>query len=84
MKCCPEEESNEVPDIPMANACADPRAVMIMDLHAHSTSAAMEGPRRSQNLAAVTIRHFVMPVESRHRDLCPIFIKLWWIVLKLS
>jgi hypothetical protein len=53
---------------------ADPRAVVVVHLHTYSTGAAVEGSGWSENLAAMTIRHFVMPIKLRHRFLGSILV----------
>jgi hypothetical protein len=51
----PKQEGDKVAKVAVANACADPWAVMVMYLDAYTALAAVEGARRSQELARVAI-----------------------------
>jgi hypothetical protein len=51
----PEEERDEVTEVSITYACANPRTVMIMSFNADSTLRAMERPWRSQNIAGVAV-----------------------------
>ena len=51
---CHAQKVEEVLDVPLTNTSADPRTVVIMHLHAYPADAAMEGPRRSQQLTRFT------------------------------
>jgi hypothetical protein len=54
-----EQELGKLLNIALANASANPHAMMVMYLDTHFASIAMERARRAQNLARVTIRDFV-------------------------
>jgi hypothetical protein len=78
----PEEKSDEVSDISVADASADPRAVMVVDLHAEAARAAVERPRRAQDFATVAKGHLIMPVRGGRLH-GSILIPERWVVLKL-
>ena len=54
-----EQELGELFDIALANAGADPHAMVVVYLHAHLAPAAVERARRSQHLARVAPCDFV-------------------------
>lgn len=47
----PNEESQEVLEVALSDACSHPRAVMVLALNADATLIAMEGARRPHNHA---------------------------------
>ena len=60
MQACPEQECDEILNVPIPNASANPRAVMIVDLNAHAALAAVERSRWPQMLASVTIAQLIV------------------------
>ena len=60
MHACPKQKCYEILDIPVPDACANPRTVVIVHLHAHAALTTVEGSGRPQNLARVTVTHLVV------------------------
>jgi hypothetical protein len=58
--CCEEEEAKEVTGVSVADACAHPRAVMIVDFNTNIAVAAVKCSRGSQNPATGAVRKLVM------------------------
>lgn len=59
MQAGKEEELGELLDVALANAGADPRAMVVVHFHAHLTSVAVEGAGRSKHFARVAPGQFV-------------------------
>ena len=55
MQTCVEEETDEVPNVPLSDARAHPRTMVVVHLNAKTTVCAVEGPRRSYYLTRVTV-----------------------------
>ena len=82
MRGCPEQEPQEVADVPPAYTVADPRTVMVMHLHADIASTAVERSGRPQHLAGVAVGHPVVLVLLLVQ-LLPFCVELWLDQLEL-
>lgn len=62
METGPEQEGDEVLQVAVADASADPGAVVVVDFDAHATLTAVEGTGRAQVVARAAIAQFIMPL----------------------
>ena len=62
MSACPKEKGDKKRDIPVADARPDPRTVVVMQLYADATGAAVEATRRAKYLASLAVRETVVLV----------------------
>lgn len=76
-----EQESDEVAHVSATNACADPWAVMVVDLHAEAADSAVEGSWRPQYLARLTVRQLIVLVGLIFNK-STFFIALAWLELE--
>ena len=68
MEAGPEEEGDEVLDIPIPNTSADPRAMMVVHFDADAALAAVEGAGRAQVLAGVAVTHLIMSLPRLNKS----------------
>jgi len=58
----PEQEGDEVLQVAVADASADPGAVVVVDFDAHAALTAVEGTRRAQVVTSAAIAQLIMPL----------------------
>ena len=66
MHCSPEEKGDEVRQIPVPDACSNPRAMVVMDFNADSALRAVERPRWSKQVTGAAVAQFVLLVSRDH------------------
>ena len=64
MGSCKEQESHEKSGVPVTDAGAYPRAVVVVHLHADAASTAVETAGRSENLAGRTVAELIVLVAA--------------------
>lgn len=73
-----EEESNEVASVPIANAVADPRTVVVVHLNTDSALATVEASGRPENLAGGAVRKLVLlVVPAIDHDVLLLIVERW-------